>query len=368
MTPLRNDLRYNVKIFVGIGFLLALIGLIFVYSASSVFAFEKFGSAHYFFKRQFVYLLTAFCCFLLFTQLPASLIKRATPIFFVCSLMLTLLTLFPFFSQKMHGSSRWLYIGGISVQPSEFLKIFLIMYVALFLERKQRVFKGFAHRYLPFIIILGSAFLLLLKQPDFGSVVTIFITVLSLFFIAGFNMRHLVFALLCALPAAVYLICTKAYRLNRILVFLNPWQDPQGRGFQIIQSLIAIGSGSMWGLGIANSKQKFFYLPMQHTDFIFPIIAEETGFFGSLLLLVMYILFFWYGLKIALRITSPFAFFSTVGFVLFINLQAMLNIMVAVGLVPTKGMGLPFVSYGGSSLLAMFCMLGLIVNFSHSES
>ena len=367
MLSSRDDIRYNMRMLVSVSFLLALIGLIFIYSASSVFALEKFGSSHYFLKRQLMYLILSTGCFYIFASTPLWLIRRCTPFLFLSALVVTALTIFPVFSQKVHGSSRWLYVGGVSLQPSEFLKVFLLMYVALFLEKKHGKFTGFVHSYLPFVIILGAAFLLLLKQPDFGSVVTIFITVLALFFIAGFNMKHLGIALLMALPATVYLICTKAYRLNRVMVFLNPWKDPQGRGFQIIQSLIAIGSGNLWGLGIANSKQKFFYLPMQHTDFIFPIIAEETGFFGALFLLGLYMLFFWYGLRIALRLKSSFAFFTVISFVSFISLQAMLNIMVALGLVPTKGMGLPFVSYGGSSLLAMFCMVGLIVNFVRTE-
>ena len=219
------------------------------------------------------------------------------------------------------------------------------------------------HSYLPFLMILGITFLILLKQPDFGAVITIFVTALILFFVAEFRGMHLVMTLVVAVPAIIFLVLTKAYRLKRILIFLNPWSDPQGRGFQIIQSLIAIGSGHLWGLGISNSKQKFFYLPMQHTDFIFPIIAEETGFVGSCLLLFLFFLFCLFGLKIALKLTTPFAFFTTLGFVVLISLRAVINFMVTVGLIPTKGLGLPFISYGGTSLVSLFCMVGLIINF-----
>ena len=173
----------------------------------------------------------------------------------------------------MHGANRWLHLGFISLQPSELLKIFLILYMGYFLEKKQHRIKSFLYTYLPFLLVLGVSFALLLKQPDFGSVITLFSTALVLFFVAECNMRYLLTTTLLACPAIVYLIFSKSYRLSRILIFLNPWADPQGKGFQIIQSLIAIGNGKMWGVGIANSKQKFFYLPMQHIDFIFP----ETG-------------------------------------------------------------------------------------------
>jgi cell division protein FtsW len=155
---------------------------------------------------------------------------------------------------------------------------------------------------------------------------------------------------------------SKAYRMNRILIFLNPWSDPQGRGFQIIQSLIAIGSGQTWGLGVSNSKQKFFYLPMQHTDFIFSIIAEETGFVGAVSIVVMYALFCFYGLRLILRIDDMFAFFTSLGFILFISIQAAINLMVTTGVVPTKGLSLPFISYGGTALISLLCMIGFIVN------
>ena len=173
--------------------------------------------------------------------------------------------------------------------------------------------------------------------------------------------------LLVTVPAGIFLILTKTYRLNRILIFLNPWSDPLGRGFQIIQSLIAIGSGSLWGVGISNSKQKFFYLPMQHTDFIFPIIAEETGFIGSCIIILLYFLFCYFGLKIALQLENLFAFFTTLGFVILISLQAVINLMVTSGLLPTKGLGLPFISYGGTSLVCLFCMIGLIANFARQQ-
>jgi cell division protein FtsW len=356
---LKNDLKFFLSI-VGV---LTLIGLIFIYSASSIFALEKFKSSFYFLKKQLIFLFPALFGFVVFATVPVGFWKKTAPLFFLFSLIITTLTFLPQFGLKIHGSARWISIFGFGFQPSEMLKLFLFIYIGFFLEKKQRKIRSFVHSYLPFLTILGLTFVVLLKQPDFGSVVTILITSMILFFVAEFKMTHLLFTILFAIPAVAYLILTKAYRLHRILIFLNPWSDPQGRGFQIIQSLIAIGTGDLWGLGISNSKQKFFYLPMQHTDFIFPIIAEETGFVGSCMIVILFFLFCFFGIRIALRLEKPFAFFTTLGFVVLISLQAVTNLMVTSGLLPTKGLGLPFISYGGTSLVCLFCMIGLIANF-----
>lgn len=363
-----DAIKNDVRGLISIAALLILIGFVFIYSSSSVFALEQFGSAHYFLKRQALYLIPSLGAFFLCANFPLPLLRKLVPWLFLASLTLTALTLIPGLGSKINGSNRWLILAGISIQPSEVLKFCLIMYVAFFLEKKQKSSDSLLKNYLTLLVILGMTFALLLKQPDFGSVVTILITVFALFFVAEFKPIHLGLTVLGALPVVGYLILMKSYRLNRILIFLNPWVDPQGRGFQIIQSLIAIGSGSMWGMGISNSKQKFFYLPMQHTDFIFPIIAEETGFIGSLLLIMLFIGFCFKGLRIALTLERPFAFFSTLGFVVLISLQALMNLMVTTGLLPTKGLGLPLVSYGGTSLMCFCAMLGLIVNFAKENN
>jgi len=361
-----DTLRRDIKIFVSLALILTVIGFIFIYSSSSVFALEKFGSAHYFLKKQLFFFIPACIGFFAFATIPVDFWKKYAPYFFLGSLFLTALTFVPALGLKVHGSNRWLSIKGFGFQPSEMLKLFILIYFGFFLERKQHMIKSFVQSYLPFLTILGITFVILLKQPDFGSVVSIFVTALVLFFVAEFKLSHLIVTVLLTCPAVIWLVMTKAYRLNRILIFLNPWSDPQGRGFQIIQSLIAIGSGSLWGLGISNSKQKFFYLPMQHTDFIFSIIAEETGFIGSSTIVILYFLFCLFGLRIALRMPTPFSFFTTLGFVVFITLQAAINLMVTAGLLPTKGLGLPFISYGGTALVCLFCMIGLIVNFGRT--
>lgn len=356
-------LRRDIRIFVGIVALLILTGLIFIYSSSSVFALEKYGNAAYFLNKQLFYLAVGFACFCFFRFIPLDWLRRRASYLFLGALGLTVLTLLPLFSLRVHGSNRWFSFMGVAFQPSEFLKLTLFIYLGLIFARKQNRLKSFTATYLPCLTILGGVSLILLLQPDFGSVVTIFCTAFVMFFVAEFNYWHLLITGLLALPAALYLVLTKSYRLQRILVFLDPWSDPQGRGFQIIQSLIAIGSGGIWGLGIGQSKQKFFYLPMQHTDFIFSIVAEEIGFLGSFLLVTVFLGLCYYGFRVVTRLHDAFAFFTSLAFVIFITLQAVINFMVALGLLPTKGLGLPFVSYGGTALVAYCGMVGLMVNF-----
>jgi cell division protein FtsW len=363
ITPIKSALQN----FLLSALALTLIGLIFIYSSSSIFAMEKFGCASYFLKKQMFYLVIAFGCFFFFAATPTLFWKKHAPLFFLGAIFLTLLTFVPHLGLKCHGSNRWLSVFGFSFQPSELLKLFLLIYIGFFLEKKQLVSGSFFNSYLPFLAILGITSAVLLKQPDFGSVITLFSTAVILLFIAEFNMIYLLITVAATIPAVAYLIMTKSYRLNRILIFLNPWADPQGKGFQIIQSLIAIGSGSFWGLGISNSKQKFFYLPMQHTDFIFSILAEETGFVGCSILILLYFSLCYWGFRLALQFEKPFEFFTTLGFVIFVSLQAAINLMVTSGLLPTKGLGLPFVSYGGTALISLFCMLGLVTNFARSS-
>lgn len=358
----RERIRSDLKVLLALVAALVVIGLLFIYSSSSVYALEKLGSSTYFVKKQLIGLLLGIVAMVIMRFISLDFIKRASPFFFLSSLILTALTLLPKFAVRIHGSSRWLSLFGFTFQPSELLKMSLVIYVAYFLTKKEHKISSFTHGYLPFLTIIGLTCAVLLKQPDFGLTVTLSATVFMLLFIAQFRAKHLLLTFSLILPALVGLIYFFPYRLKRILTFLNPWDDPQGAGFQIIQSLIAIGSGSFLGSGIANSKQKFFYLPMQHTDFIFSIIAEETGFVGAVLLITLYMLFLYFGIRIAWQLKDTFAIFVTLGFVLLTSLQAIINLCVATGLLPTKGIGLPFISYGNSSLICSLAMIGLIIN------
>lgn len=358
----QKKVALNLRVLLFISFTLIVIGLIFIYSASSVFALEKYGSGTYFVKKQILGVFLGFIALIIGVNIPLNTLKKLVPLFFFGSLVLTSFTLLPFLSQRIHGSSRWLAIGGFGFQPSELLKVSLIMYVAYLLDKIGHK-KSFFYSFFPILLLIGISAAILLKQPDFGLTVVVCTTIFILLFIAQFKTRYLVMMAMAAIPLAVVLVYFKSYRLKRILTFLNPWEDPQGSGFQIIQSLIAIGSGNWWGMGISNSKQKFFYLPMQHTDFIFSIIAEETGFMGSLVLITLFILFMYFGFKIAFQLTDNFSSYTTFGFIILISLQALINFCVATGLFPTKGMGLPFISYGMSALICNLGILGLIINF-----
>lgn len=357
----------DLYIFLGICATLTMIGLIFIYSSSSVYALEKYGSHHYFLKKQCLGLLAGLVGLIICRAIPLWLLQKLVPFGFLAALVLTGLTLVPPFALTLNGSHRWLRLGGFVFQPSELLKMAFIAYVAYLIDKKQYRISLFVQGYLPLLMCLGATAAILLKQPDFGQTVTLSLTAFMLFFIAQCNMTHLVSTLGMLIPAGGILIFLKPYRLKRIMTFINPWDDPKGSGFQIIQSLIAIGSGKFSGVGIAHSKQKFFYLPMQCTDFIFSIIAEETGLLGSCFLMSLYIAFLYYGIKLAMQMANPFSFLTTLGFVLLTSLQTIINIFVATGLLPTKGLGLPFISYGNSALICNLCMLGLIINFMAQE-
>lgn len=342
---------------------LIILGLIFIYSSSAVYALEHFRDGSYFVKKQAAGFVLGIVGLIMTCYFPLSLLKRLVPVLFFCSLVLTMLTLFGHFGLAIHGSRRWLTVGPLTLQPSELLKHAFVVFIAYYISKKGQKLKSFTSGFLPLILIIVITSLVLLKQPDFGLTVTLAITAGLLLFIARVPLRFLLLSGAVGIPIAFYLILKSPYRLHRILSFLNPWSDPQGSGFQIIQSLIAIGSGGLFGLGIGASKQKFFYLPMLHTDFIFSIIAEETGFVGTAFLILLYVLFLYTGLKLAWSFREPFYIYTTIGFTLLTSLQAIINMFVATGLLPTKGVGLPFVSYGNSALVANLLMIGLILNF-----
>lgn len=363
----QKQLKTDLSFFIGIVIILLIIGLVFIYSSSSVFALEKIGSAHYFFKRQLLGLFIGLVTAYVLTFIPLAAIKRYSPLLFFISLLLTALTVFTPMGQNIHGSARWLLVPFLSFQPSELLKISLILYIAYYLTKKEKENPSFMHGYFPLIIVMALTGFILLKQPDFGLTVTLVATVFMLLFCAKMYLKYIGITALACIPIAIALIIAKSYRIKRILTFLDPWQDAQGAGFQIIQSLIAIGSGGFFGVGIGQSKQKFFYLPMQHTDFIFSIIAEETGLLGASTVIFLFLLFLYFGLRIAWQLTDRFSLFATLGFVLVINLQALINICVATGLAPTKGIGLPFISYGNTALVCQIAMIGLIAHMAQEN-
>lgn len=365
-TKKQNQLFSSQALFLFAVGALVIIGIIFVYSSSSIYAYERLGDSSYFVKRHLFGIALGLFGATLCNMIPTAFFKRLAPTTFIIALILTALTLLPMFAQKIHGSNRWLRLGFVTLQPSELLKYAFILYLAYFFEKKNSETLNL-RTYIQFLCILGLTSGTLLLQPDFGMTVTLCITGIMLAFIAGIRTKHLISTLLCLLPIGLILVWLKPYRIKRILIFLDPWADPQGSGFQIIQSFIAIGSGSFRGVGIGQSKQKFFYLPMQHTDFIFSIIAEEIGFIGSCCVIFLFLLFLYAGLRLAFKQERLFERYTICGCVILLSLQALINIAVTTGLVPTKGIGLPFISYGNSSLASTIAIIGLILNFGTTK-
>jgi cell division protein FtsW len=346
-----KQLRADMHILLGIIIIIIIVGSLFIYASSSVYALESFGSASYFVEKQLVGIALGFVGLVIAALIPFPIIKKATPLFFVSSLALTALSLIPQFASRIHGSSRWIRLLGFSFQPSELLKVGLLLYLAHFLEKKLSRQESIFTTFIPLMIMLGIPSAILLKQPDFGFTVTLVSTALIVCFIMQFQVKQIFFSMIGLIPLVIALIAHQPYRVKRITTFLNPWSDPQGSGFQIIQSLIAIGSGGFTGIGIGQSKQKFFYLPMQHTDFILSIIAEETGFVGIFFLITLYLMLLYFGLRIASNMRDTFSQAFTYGAVILISLQAVINMAVTTGMAPTKGIGLPFISYGNTGLI-----------------
>lgn len=338
---------------------LSCVGLLFIYSSSCVFAQLQHHDALYFVKRQGIGLVLGIIVAIIASTIPAWVYYRFAVLFWMSALVATILTLIPGIGKTVHGSSRWFVIGPLSMQPSEWLRVGCLLIMAKFLSRYEGTPRHILWRYGIFLIPILLSALVLLGQPDFGMAVTIVATGFVMLLIAYPDWHYTLALMFSALPVAGLLIIAKPYRMRRFLTFLDPWNDPKGAGYQIIQSLVAIGSGGLFGVGIGNSRQKFLYLPMQHTDFIIAIIAEEVGFVGVTVLLLTYLIILWLTLKIAFKVQG-FARYVTLGFGFMITLQAGINASVALGMVPTKGIGLPFISYGNSFLISLFALLGII--------
>ena len=361
-----QKIKYDFRIFSLITITLIILGIIFVYSASSFYAFETLKQPFYFVKKHIFGIIVGLIGFFIASKIPLQFFKDTSFFSLLANIGLTGLTLTPL-GYKIHGAQRWINIKGFMFQPSELLKVSVVIYLASFLSRKKIVEKSIMNTILPLGFMISIISIILLKLPDFGCMVTICATTMVMLFIANLPTKYFAGAIAAAIPTTFILIYTQPYRWQRIITYLNPWQDPQGSGFQIIQAMIAEGSGGTWGTGIAQSKQKFLYLPMQHTDFIFAIIAEEIGYIGSLFLISLCILFLWFGFKISWQLNNDFAKFLVQGIIIIITLQFIINLFVATGLAPTKGIGLPFISYGNTALVCNIAMIGFIANAVHEH-
>ncbi|MDP8265991.1 MAG: putative lipid II flippase FtsW [Candidatus Aceula meridiana] len=359
-----RDIRISVAIIITI---LICLGVVMIFSSSGVYAAKELGSSSYFLKRHLSYL--AIGLVLMFAAMAFDyrvLSKFAKPIL-LFAIFLLVLVLIPGIGKEIYGARRWFRLFGFGFQPSEFAKLAILIYMADFLSRKKDKIKNFVHGFLPAMIALGVTCLLILKQPDLGTTLLISSASLIMFFVAGMPLFYLVLIGFLSLPAAYFLVIRVPYRMRRIQAFLDPWKDSQGAGFQLVQSQIALGSGGIFGIGLGKSLQKLFYLPAAHTDFVFSIIGEELGLIGTLTVIILFALFVWQGARIAKRTEDSFGYFLAVGIVAMIGLQAIVNIGVSIGAFPTKGLPLPFISYGGSALIAQLISVGILLNISRTQ-
>lgn len=346
---------------------LAIFGTIMIYSASSIWAEYKFGNEFKFLISQSIFLIIGTFIMTFLSHIDYKIYEKYANHLLIICLVLLILVLIPGIGSVRNGSRSWFGIGGLGIQPSEIAKIGLIIFTSKYLSKNERDMRSIKSGILPILGIVLLFFGLIMLEPDFGTGMVITITLIVMIFISESKISFFVGCGMLGLLGIVGLILVAPYRMARIISFLNPWTDPLGSGFQIIQSLYAIGPGGLLGMGFMNSIQKYFYLPEPQTDFIFSIISEEFGFLGVLIVCSAFFLIFFTSLKIFFKTRDMFGKYLVFGLSFGIILQAMLNLAVVVGLVPVTGVTLPFLSYGGSSLLVSMASMGIILSVSKHQ-
>jgi cell division protein FtsW len=347
--------------------LLVFASIVMVYSASALVALERFEQPYLFVIRQVMWAVLGIAALWVAMHVDYRTYRNDAFIWTLIAIVgLTLLGVL--FSAPINGTRRWLGIGGLGIQPSEFAKIVCVFFTALILERRMHRIDELSYSLLPITIVVGPMVALILLQPDFGTAMALVLIVAAMIFAAGLHYRYLIGTLLVVLPAIYVVLVSAPYRRRRLLAFWDPWADPLGDGFQIIQSLIAVGTGGVFGRGLMAGVQKLFYLPEPHTDFIYAVIGEELGLIGATTTLVCFCLIGWRGLRIAMRAQDAFGAFVALGMTIMIVVQAFVNMSVVLGLMPTKGIPLPLVSAGGSSLVVSLVGMGVLLNISQHET
>jgi cell division protein FtsW len=359
-----ENVSYDIGLLFPVLFLVG-IGIVMVYSASAAVALKKFGSDYLFLKKQALFALLGLIGLVICRHFPYRWYRLLTYPLLALALIFLIAIQFTDFGLTAGGAARWLRIGMFSFQPSEFARFALIVFMAYSLDKKNERLKEFSIGFMPHVVVFGVFAICIIQQPDFGSVIILAALTWLMMFVGGVSYLYLFTSLIVVfLPVAFYLLKSSPYRMSRILSYLNPWQYPAGEGYQIIHSLMAFGTGGLWGTGIGKGYQKLFYLPEPHTDFIFSIIGEELGLMGVMIIIVLYAWILLKGIKISRNAPDTFGSLLAIGLTAAMGMQICINMGVTLGLLPTKGLTLPFLSYGGTSLLLNMASIGILMNIS----
>ena len=344
------------------------VGIVMVYSTSAIIAGDRFGDPYYFLKRQGLYAGIGFVLMILMMFVPYRILKKFAYPILIFSVLVLIAVLIPGIGHRAGGSMRWLKIQSFSFQPSEFAKLGLVIFLAYFLTKKDERIRSFSFGFLPTVLLSGLVIALVAREPDFGAALFLSTLVFLLMFVSGARVIYIVGAFVLAVPVVYYFLMNVGYRYKRLMSFIRPWEDPTGTSFQIIQSFLSFGSGGLFGLGLGEGRQKLFFLPAPHTDFIFSVIGEELGLVGAMVVVLLFFIFTVRGIHIGLSLEDKFASYLALGITLMISLQAVINMGVVLGLLPTKGLTLPLVSYGGTSLVTNLVGVGILLHLStHME-
>ncbi len=343
---------------------LLVVGVAMVLSTSYLYALERFADGTYFFRKQLIALAVGVVGLIVCSLLSAPAYRRLAYPLLALTVLILILVAIPGIGAMRGGARRWLIFAGFTFQPAELAKLTLVIYLAHSMAKKEDRIKTFSVGVLPHLLVTSACLGLLLLEPDFGTALILAMLLYSMLFVGGVRISHLLVTGLLALPALIYVMLTAPYRLRRVTTFLDPWSDPQDSGFQVIQSLIAFGSGQFWGRGLGEGRQKLFYLPEAHTDFVFSVIGEEIGLIGTLAVLLLFALIVLRGLRLTAKIEEPFEQYLAFGLTVLLGMQALIHMGVVMGIMPAKGLVLPFISYGGSALVINLMEAGILLGLS----
>lgn len=358
-----KSINYTLFIIVTI---LTAIGILMIYSSSAIPALKRMNDLFFFLKRQMIWAVIGIVMMIIVSRIDYKNWDRLFLLIFGLTIFLLILVLI--MGKEVNGARRWLRLGILSFQPAELAKLTIIIYMARIIAKKGERIKDFMNGFLPVMSVVGLFVMLIMIEPDAGTAVTIGIIALSLLFAGGARLKHIMFLGIMMTPLMYTLVFNVGYRMQRLKTYWDPWKDPYNSGYQIIQSYLALGSGGLFGVGLGEGKQKLFFLPEAHTDFIFSILGEELGFAGGAAVIALFAALIWLGFVISLRAEDAFGKYAALGITIMIGMQAVINICVVTGLLPTKGIPLPFVSFGGSSLLVNMMSIGILMNIAVQES